>query len=209
MKINEIFYSLQGEGKWMGFPNIFIRTMGCNLRCSYCDTTYAYEQGREMGIESILSKISSFSCNKICLTGGEPLLQEDVYQLLPALVQKGYSICLETNGSLSISDVCTYKNLMISLDIKCPSSKMHKKMDIENISRLRPDDQLKCIIKNKKDYHYAKALLSNFKLPCPIFFQPVWGTNPLPLIEWILKDNLPVQLGLQLHKIIFGDKPGI
>ena len=143
MKINEIFYSLQGEGKWAGLPNIFIRTTGCNLRCSYCDTKYAYHSGEEMNIDSILKIINKYPCKNICLTGGEPLLQNDTPSLINALIDKKYNICLETNGSLKIEGLSNKKSLIISLDIKCPSSNMDDKNLFSNIKFLKEKDQFK------------------------------------------------------------------
>ena len=209
MKINEIFYSIQGEGQWTGFPNIFIRTTGCNLRCSYCDTKYAYKQGVNKTIQEILKKIKEYKCKKICITGGEPLLQEDTINLINHLIKCKYTIIVETNGSIKIDSLEEKKNLIISLDIKTPSSKMHKKMFLQNIKMLTKKDQIKFIIKNKKDYEYAKIILQKFKPKCNVFFQPVWKTKSERLAKWILKDNLKVKLGLQIHKIIWGDKKGI
>ena len=206
MNINEIFYSIQGEGKWTGLPNIFIRTTGCNLRCSYCDTKYAYEDGKETSIKEITEKIKKYPCKHVCITGGEPLLQKDTTDLIDVLLKKNYKILLETNGSKNIKNIIGRKNLIISLDIKCPSSKMYKKMHLENISLLSKNDQLKFIIKDKKDYNYAKKIFQKYKPICPVFFQPVWGTNLKNLANWIVHDNLEVQIGLQLHKIIWGDK---
>ncbi len=212
MKINEIFYSIQGEGKWTGFPNIFIRTTGCNLRCSYCDTKYAYKQGKEKTIQEIIKEIKKFYCRKICLTGGEPLIQEDTIELIKNLLNLKYSIIVETNGSLKIDYLQSLKNnkkLIISLDIKTPSSKMHEKMFLKNINMLLKKDQLKLIIKNRKDYEYARIIIQKFKPKCDVFFQSVWKTNSEKLAKWILDDNLKVKLGLQIHKIIWGDKRGL
>jgi len=205
MKINELFYSIQGEGTWTGLPNIFVRTTGCNLRCSFCDTTYAYEDGDEMSIEDIINQIATYPCKYVCLTGGEPLLQSETLALIDNLLKRNYQICLETNGSLSIETIVNKKSLMISLDVKCPSSGMHEKMRLEDLSLLRTHDQVKCVIKDKNDYNYAKDILQKYKPNCPVFFQPVWGTNPKKLAEWILGDALPVTLGIQLHKILWGD----
>jgi 7-carboxy-7-deazaguanine synthase len=202
IKINEIFYSIQGEGKWTGLPNIFIRTTGCNLRCSYCDTKYAYEEGTNKTINEILDKIKKYQCKKICITGGEPLIQKETKKLIESLLKKKYSICLETNGSKDIKPLINKKNLLISLDIKCPSSKMEKKILFENIKYLENKDQLKFVIKNKKDYDYAKKIIEKYSINCKIFFQPVWDTKPEKIADWILKDNLNVRLGLQLHKIL-------
>ena len=206
MKINEIFYSIQGEGRWTGLPNIFVRTAGCNLRCTYCDTKYAYFDGKDMSIKDILRKIGEYPCKKICLTGGEPLLQDRIVQLIDSLSKENYHICIETNGSQSLDKIVNKKNLMISMDIKCPSSEMHEKMNFDNLSILEEKDQLKFVIKDKEDYDYAKKIIERCTPNYPIFFQPVWGTDPKILAEWIKKDNLKVTLGLQLHKIIWGDK---
>jgi 7-carboxy-7-deazaguanine synthase len=206
MNINEIYYSIQGEGNWTGLPNIFIRTTGCNLRCTYCDTKYAYEKGEFMKIEEIINDVKKYSCKYVCITGGEPLLQEEILNLIDNLLEKDYEICLETNGSISIKKLINRKNLMISLDIKCPSSNMYKKMHLDNISLLSNNDQLKFIIGNKDDYDYAKKLIKKYRPKCNVFFQPVWGSNPQKLAKWIINDGLNVKLGLQLHKILFGDK---
>ena len=208
MKINEIFYSIQGEGKWTGLPNIFIRTAGCNLRCTFCDTKYAYENGVELQVEEIINKITQYPCKHVCITGGEPLLQEDIEDLIDILIQKSYVICVETNGSIDIKNISN-KSLMVSLDIKCPSSYMHKKMNLDNINLLREEDQLKFVINDKKDYSYAKKIVSDYKPRCSVFFQPVWGVNPQRLAEWMICDGLNVRLGLQLHKIIWGERRGV
>ena len=209
MKVNEIFYSIQGEGILVGVPSIFLRFTGCNLRCSYCDTKYAYIQGTEMRIQSILDQIKKFPCNDICLTGGEPLLQKDIVKLIEHLQKKNYKILLETNGSISIKKFVRKKSLIVSLDIKCPSSGCHEQMNMKNISYLSKKDQLKFIIKNKEDYFYAKNIIKKFNPSCAIYFQPVWDTNPKKLISWILNDGIPVRFGMQLHKIIWGTKRGV
>lgn len=206
MKINEIFYSLQGEGKWMGLPNIFIRTTGCNLRCSFCDTKYAYDTGKTMNIEEAVKNIKNYPCKNVCITGGEPLMQDETLDLINILIKKGYKICLETNGSKNLEELANKKSLMISLDIKCPSSKMYEKMQLENINLLEQKDQLKFVIKNKEDYNYAKKLINKYKPVCSVFFQPVWKINPKELAEWIINDGLNVQMSLQLHKILWGKK---
>ena len=209
MKVNEIFYSIQGEGTLIGVPSIFLRLTGCNLRCSFCDTTYAYEQGTEMSIQEILDEIKKFACATVCLTGGEPLLQKDAPKLIECLLQKKYKICLETNGSINIKKFVGKKSLMISLDVKCPSSGSHDQMNMNNLSYLSRNDQLKFVIKNKEDYDYAKKILRKYNPSCAVFFQPVWGTNPRKLASWILNDGVPVRLSLQLHKMIWGIKRGV
>jgi 7-carboxy-7-deazaguanine synthase len=208
MKINEIFYSIQGEGRWTGLPNIFIRTAGCNLLCSYCDTKYAFNTNREMTITEIINEIKNYKCNHICITGGEPLIQNETNDLIDILCKKNYLICLETNGSINLKTMLDKKSIIISLDIKCPSSGMDKKMCFENIYHLDIKDQLKFIIGNKEDYKYAKKIVQSYKINCPIFFQPVEGTNIKELACLILADRLNVKLGLQIHKIIWGNKRG-
>ncbi len=209
MKINEIFYSLQGEGLWSGLPNIFIRATGCNLRCSYCDTQYAYKKGKEMNINDIIREIQKYPCKHICITGGEPLLQDETLDLLQTLLKMRYKICLETNGSINIKKISGKKSLVLSLDIKCPSSDMHEKMIFNNLYNLTKKDQLKFVIKNRKDYDYSKSIIKKYKPRCKIFMQPLWGIDPKDLATWILKDDLNVRLGLQLHKILWGNKKGI
>jgi len=209
MKINEIFYSIQGEGKWTGLPNIFIRTTGCNLRCSFCDTKFAYNDGKEMTVKQVIDKIKKYPCKYICLTGGEPLIQNEIYNLIDSLLEENYRVCLETNGSKNIENISKNNNILISLDIKCPSSNMQDKNYLKNINYLREKDQLKFVIGNKEDYEYAKKIIKNYKPKSMIFFQPVWGKNPKELSKWILKDGVDVKLGLQLHKILWGNKRGV
>ena len=209
MKINEIFFSIQGEGKWTGLPNIFLRFSGCNLRCAYCDTKSSYDDGKIMKTKDILNEIGKFPCKKICITGGEPLLQKEVFELIDILIENKYEICLETNGSFDIQQLIKKKSLLISMDIKCPSSQMSEEMNFENLDLLSKNDQLKFIIGNKEDYEYAKKIIEKYKPLATIYFQPVWNFNPIRLSSWILEDGLDVYLGLQLHKIIWGEKKGV
>ena len=205
MRIYEIFYSIQGEGRESGKPTVFIRTVGCNLRCTYCDTTYAYTGGEEMDIDTILKIVQRYPCENVCITGGEPLLQRDVLKIVSRLSKEGYRISIETNGSISIKPLIGFRDILISLDIKCPSSHMQDKMDMKNLDYLRDKDQLKFVISDRIDYEYAKEVLEKHPVPCPVFFQPVWGVDPSRMAEWILKDGLEVYLGLQIHKIIWGE----
>ncbi|RLF46533.1 MAG: 7-carboxy-7-deazaguanine synthase QueE [Thermoplasmata archaeon] len=215
MKISEIFYSIQGEGTLAGYPTIFIRASGCNLRCSYCDTKYAYEEpGTEMNINEILGRIKQYKARYVCVTGGEPLLQKETIELIDKLLKIGYNVSLETNGSIDISNIAdkfsSYeKSFLISLDIKCLSSGMHGKMMLSNIDKLRKHDQLKFVIDNREDYEYAKKLMGEYNPKCIILFQPVWGKDPKKVAEWLLSDALNARLSLQIHKIIWGDKRGI
>ena len=208
MKINEIFYSIQGEGNWTGLPNIFIRTSGCNLRCSYCDTKYAYDTFKEIKIIKIIDEIRKYNCKKVCITGGEPLLQKDMIKLVDELIKNNYNVSIETNGSIDIKPISNKKLVMISLDVKCPSSNMAEKMLYQNLLYLKKKDQLKFIIGDIKDYSFAKEIIINNKISCSIFFQPVAGTDPRKLANWIIKDNLNVKLGLQIQKILWQNRRG-
>ena len=209
MMINEIFYSIQGEGILIGIPTIFIRTTGCNLRCNWCDTKYAYDEGEEMTIEDIITKVKEYPVSNVCLTGGEPLLQKETPALIQRLSDEGYFICLETNGSKSVQELPCLDSLLISMDVKCPSSGMQDKIDMSNIELLGPNDQLKFIIENKEDYEYAKRVIEEQKPNCSIIMTQVGGTELSELAEWVLKDGLNVMVLPQLHKLIWGEKRGV
>lgn len=202
-KIDEIFYSIQGEASRTGSPCVFIRFAGCDLNCSYCDTAYAKTSGTSMSIKNILSDIRSFSCKYVCITGGEPLLQKEVHKLIDALLSKGYRISLETNGCKNISGID--KKVHITMDIKCPGSKEIKNNLYKNIKFLKPTDDIKFVISNKTDYTWAKTFVVKKKLTrnLNIFFSPVHNKlNARKLAGWILRDNLEVRLQVQLHKLI-------
>lgn len=203
--INEIFYSIQGESLYAGRPCVFIRLTGCNLRCSYCDTPYAYENGTLMTIPEIEHRVAGYACGLVEITGGEPLLQTDTAELISYLLAKGYEVMLETNGSLDIS-IIDEKCVRI-MDVKCPSSNESKKNDLSNLSRLTFKDQVKFVIQNITDYNFAKRIISKFPPSFPqdhILLSPVYGKLlPKKLAEWILFDQLPVRLHLQLHRIIW------
>lgn len=206
MKINEIFYSIQGEGINVGLPTIFIRFSGCNLKCSYCDTKYAWYEGKEMDIEKVMKSIEKWRCKRICITGGEPLLQKEVYDLIDFLLRKGYKVSVETNGSVDISKLAE-RNVVIKMDIKCPSSMMHDKMKMDNIGKLRLHDEIKFIIGNREDYEYAKEIINKYKPRSHIIMQPVWKKmKASKLASWILEDEIDVMLSVQLHKILWKGK---
>jgi 7-carboxy-7-deazaguanine synthase len=206
MKVNAIFYSLQGEGILSGLPTVFIRLTGCNLRCQFCDTKYAYFEGEELSIDEIIRQVKRYRSRNVCLTGGEPLLQEKIYDLLNELEKLHYKTIIETNGSKNINDLLTRFNLSISLDIKCPSSGMQNQMLKGNISKLREIDQLKFVVQSKEDYQYGIVMLQKYRPVCTVYFQPVWGFNPKQVAQWLLDDGIEARLGLQLHKIIWGAK---
>jgi 7-carboxy-7-deazaguanine synthase len=206
--VNEIFYSIQGESTYSGRPCIFVRLTGCNLRCSYCDTRYAYEQGVNMEITEIINRIAAHRCRLVEITGGEPLLQSQTPILIYRLLENGYEVMLETNGSLDISRVDG--RCIKIVDIKCPTSGESDKNDLGNLKRLGSKDQVKFVIGDRSDYEYAKETIES---TCPdipeeqILFSTVSERiPPSRLAEWILEDNLNVRLHLQLHKIIWPDR---
>ena len=210
IKINEIFKSIQGEGIYTGIPITFVRTTGCNLRCSWCDTKYAYFRGREMTLDQILDKCRKLGVKNICLTGGEPLMHRDESrELIQLLIKEGFEVLIETNGAFKISGLP--KEAVISLDIKCPSSGMSDKMFYENLDLLRTKDWLKFVIDDMKDYNFAKDIVKKYKLESKtnVIFQPVYKENTKfirSLIKKLLADKLQARIGLQLHRIIWGNK---
>ena len=208
MKINEIFHSIQGEGATMGIPTVFIRLTGCNLNCEWCDTEYARTQGNKMSIPQILEEIGKYRCEQVCVTGGEPMYQPETPKLIDNLLDNGYLVTLETNGSIGLENLECSPYLMISMDIKCPSSGEAEKMNFLNIEILGPTDQLKFIISNQKDYDYAKNILIEYQPDCIIVMTPVDGTDLKELVEWVLRDKLDIRVLPQLHKIIWGNERG-
>ena len=203
--VNEIFHSIQGESLHSGRPCTFIRLTGCNLRCSYCDTRYAYEEGVPMAIAQILERINVYGCTLVEVTGGEPLFQNDTPLLIERLLATGYDVMMETNGSFDISKVD--QRCLKIVDIKCPSSGQSENNDLENLKRLDFKDQVKFVIGNREDYEYAIKImrLMPAKLSLDrVLFSPVFGKlAPADLARWILDDNLDVRLHLQLHKIVW------
>jgi len=207
IKVNEIFYSIQGEALFTGCPSVFVRLTGCNLRCSYCDTIYAYNEGRDMEIPDILHRLSDYNCRIVEITGGEPLLQDETPALVDRLLESNYTVLIETNGSMNINMI-NEKCIKI-VDIKCPSSNESDKNDLQNLKRLSSHDQIKFVIGNRDDYEYAKTVmvLKNNSVPdYNVFFSTVTeNLSPAKLAEWMLKDNLKARFQLQLHKIIWPD----
>ena len=206
LKINEIFYSIQGESTYAGRPCVFVRLTGCNLRCAYCDTSYAYTEGTTMETWDVINEVSKFECSLVEITGGEPLLQDETSGLITLLLDSGYEVLLETNGSKNIGTVD--KRCVIIMDIKCPSSGEDSNNDLDNLKRLTPGDELKFVIADRKDYDFAKDILplipDDKKPEVPVHFSPCFGKmNAKELAGWILEDNLDVRLHLQLHKYIW------
>jgi 7-carboxy-7-deazaguanine synthase len=207
LKVNEIFYSIQGESSYTGWPCIFVRLSGCNLRCSYCDTQYAYETGEDMAIYDILARISGYNCSLVEITGGEPLIQQETADLIRHLLDKGYRVLLETNGSMDIGVVD--ERCVRIVDIKCPSSGEMESNDLDNLKRLGERDELKFVIADRIDYEYAKEILDLALAGSPqswiAHFSPCFGKITLKeLSQWILEDALNVRLHIQLHKYIWG-----
>ena len=202
--INEIYYSIQGESSLAGKPCIFIRLTYCNLRCSYCDSEHAFYNGKKMDIKDIIIKIKRWPCKLVEVTGGEPLLQKECIQLLNELIKLRYDVMLETSGSLPLDKVPS--KVIKIIDFKCPSSKMEHKNLWEIIKDISCHDEIKFVIGNREDYDWAKEKIYEFKLNeiCTILFSPVFDLiNPKKIVEWILKDNIPVRFQLQMHKIIW------
>ena len=204
LKINEIYYSVQGESTHSGCPCIFIRLTYCNLRCSYCDTEYAFYDGKDMEITDIMSEIKRWDCNLVEVTGGEPLFQDECIDLLNELVNSNYEVMLETGGSLSISDVP--KKVVKIVDFKCPSSGMVKKNLWSIVDDLQAHDEVKFVIGNREDFDWAKDRITEYSMDkiCTLLFSPTFGEiNPQQIVEWILAENLPVRMQLQMHKMIW------
>ena len=207
MRVCESFRSLQGEGKKIGVPTYFIRTVGCNLQCLWCDTQYASsEEGKEISVDEIMELVRDEK--DVCLTGGEPMLQKDTPELLKRLSEAGKTVVLETNGSISIKDV-VYDNVIISMDIKCPYSGMHEKMDFDNIAFLKEKDQLKFVISDGADLEYAIGILEKYKPKCEVIFTPVGGMDIEPLAEEVVERRIDARVLPQLHKIIWGNKRAV
>jgi len=209
MLISEIFYSLQGEGILMGAPTVFVRTAGCNLRCKWCDTEYAFTGGKEMSIDGIIREVGKYDCPHVCITGGEPLIQKDIIKLIQELLDRKYFISVETGGSISIEALPCDEKITISLDIKCPSSGEDQKMEFLNIELLSPNDQLKFVIADDIDYKYAKEIIAKHKPICPIIMQPVGGRDLKELAEKVFRDKINIRVLPQLHKLIWGDRRGV
>jgi 7-carboxy-7-deazaguanine synthase len=211
MKVCEIFTSIQGESSYAGMPCTFIRLTGCNLRCTYCDTQYAYYEGDEIPEEEIIRKVRHAGIHLVEITGGEPLLQKDVYHLIERLSEEGYEVLIETNGSLSIEGID--RRAVIILDIKTPGSGMHNEMDLSNLDRIKRNDEVKFVITGRGDYEWSKEMIHRYGLSdkCRLLLSPAYGIlPPKDLVRWMLEDKLEVRFNLQIHKYIFGsEKRGV
>ncbi len=208
MKVCEIFTAIQGESTHAGRLCTFVRLSGCNLRCSYCDTQYAFENGRDLALQNIIDDIVAAKVHLVEITGGEPLLQKQEVDLLTkALLDSGYEVLIETNGSVPIHDMD--QRAKIILDIKTPGSGMHQKMQFSNIEHIKPADEIKFVLCSREDYDWAKDIVLNYGIigRCEILMSPAYGIlNPRDLAGWIITDRLQVRLNLQLHKYIYGNE---
>lgn len=212
LKVNEIYYSVQGESTAAGLPCVFVRLTYCNLRCTYCDTEYAFYDGKDLSISDIIDEVKKYNCNLVEITGGEPLAQMDeCLELMKQLCDYGFNVMIETSGSLTIKDIDP--RVKIIMDLKCPSSGMVKKNLYDNINYLKPTDELKFVIGNREDYDWTLDIINKYKLTnkCEILFSVVFGKlEPVQLVNWILEDNLKVRFQLQMHKFIWHpEKKGV
>ena len=205
LTVNEIFHSIQGESTHAGRPCVFVRLTACDLRCSWCDTPYAFHEGRKMSVDEVVGRVREYGCDVVEITGGEPLLQKEVYPLMQRLLDEGCTVMLETGGHLSVEAVPGA--VIRVIDVKCPGSGESAKNHWGNLDHLRPTDEVKFVIKDRADYEYARDVVAKHELTgrcAAVHFSPVHGVqNARTLAEWILADKLPVRLQLQAHKYIW------
>ena len=205
LTINEIFHSIQGESTHAGRPCVFVRLTACDLRCSWCDTTYAFHEGHKMSVDEVLQRVDAYGCDVVEITGGEPLLQKDVYPLMRQLLDGGRTVMLETGGHLSIEEVP--EGVIRVIDVKCPGSGESARNHWANLDRLRPTDEIKFVVCDRADYEYAREIVERRRLlgRCgAVLFSPVHGVlEAKALAAWVLEDRLPVRVQLQIHKFIW------
>jgi 7-carboxy-7-deazaguanine synthase len=207
LKITEIFFSIQGEAMFSGWPTVFVRLTGCPLRCQYCDTAYAFTGGEWRTFAEIEAEVRRHGTPYVCVTGGEPLAQPRCAALLTALCDAGFSVSLETSGALDSTHVDTRVARVV--DSKTPGSKEVERNRWENFRLLTPHDAVKVVICNRADYEWARNVLAQYSLPCPVFLSPSYEELPAgTLADWILEDHLPARLQVQLHKVLWGSVPG-
>lgn len=210
LRITEIFYSLQGEARTVGFPTVFVRLTGCPLRCQYCDSEYAFFGGDRLSLADILEQVKSYKPRYVCVTGGEPLAQPNCFPLLTALCDEGYEVSLETSGAMPVGDVDSRVSRVV--DLKTPASGESSRNLYDNMPLLGQNDQVKFVICDRQDYEWARMKIDELKLADrvgEVLFSPSYGQiSPRDLADWIVSDNLPVRYQLQLHKILWDDAPG-
>jgi len=204
LKVNEIFYSIQGESSKAGLPCVFVRLTYCNLRCTYCDTEYAFYEGKDYSVDEIIEEVKKYNCRLVEVTGGEPLVQNESKELMKKLCDNGFEVLLETAGNMPIEDID--KRVKIIMDLKCPSSGMMKKNLFENIDHLKETDEVKFVIGTREDYEWSRETIKKYELnqKNKVFFSCVFDKlEPLTLVSWILEDKLDVRYQLQMHKYIW------
>ena len=205
LTINEIFHSIQGESTFAGRPCVFVRLTACDLRCRWCDTPYAFHEGRKMSVDEVVADVAARGCNTVEVTGGEPLLQPDVYPLMQRLLESGKTVLIETGGHRSIADVPA--GVVRIVDVKCPGSGESARNDWSNFARLTRQDEVKFVIADRRDYEFAKEIVEREQLPArvnAVLFSPVHGElDPKLLSEWVIADRLDVRVQLQVHKYIW------
>ena len=204
LTVNEIFHSIQGESRHAGRPCVFVRLTWCNLRCTWCDTAYAFEEGRELSVASILEAVAAYGTRYVLITGGEPLVQEGVHDLIGWLLDAGYEVAIETGGSLDIAPIDP--RAMIVMDLKCPGSGMAGRNRLENLDHLKVGDEIKFVVADRADYEWARGMIARHGLGarCGLLLSPVHDAlAPRALAEWILADRVPARLQLQVHKYIW------
>lgn len=210
LRITEIFHSLQGETSRIGLPTVFVRLTGCPMRCGYCDSAYAFTGGKTQSIDDIMQQIRAFSCNTICVTGGEPLAQKAVHILFKRLCDEGFDVSVETGGGQPIETVDPRVSRI--LDIKTPGSGEMHNMHWPNVDAVNRRDEIKFVLVDRADYEWArdKVIAEKLNERAPVIFSPVWETlKPAELAEWVIADKLAVRVQVQLHKILWGEKPGV
>jgi 7-carboxy-7-deazaguanine synthase len=216
VQVTEVFYSVQGEGRRMGIPTTFVRATGCHLRCVWCDAAYAFHGGTKRSVDDLMAEVAKQPTKEVCFTGGEPLLQKDAWEFVERLLAGGYSVLIETSGNIDFSRANKLPpgqraRLCVSMDVKCPGSRMADKNDLALLKDLREPDQLKFVLADRADYEFAADVVNRHgPFPCPVYFNPVGGVEPKAITEWLLaeKEPLPVHVGVQLHKLVWGDVPG-
>jgi len=208
MRVIEVFHSLQGEGPLTGIRTTFIRTARCNLRCSWCDSKYTFGPGVPRSVDSLVHEVARHRTAHVCLTGGEPLLQSESVDLVERLSRRGVTTVIETGGSLDVRPYLRFPRVILSVDVKCPSSGMQGHNRWENLPHLRSTDVLKFVIADRRDYLYARRVVRGYDGAATLVFQPVWGTDAGRLADWVLADRLDVRVMLQEHKVLWGDVRG-
>ena len=204
LRVTEIFHSIQGESSYAGQPCVFVRLTGCPLRCTWCDTDYAFYGGQECSSDEVLAKVQAYGCRLVEVTGGEPLAQPESLPFMARLCDAGYTVLLETSGAIDIAPVDP--RVHVILDVKCPGSGMTDRMHWPNLSKLTAKDEAKFVLADRTDYDWAREVLAEHGVAdrCPVLFSPVFGSLDVrQLAEWILADRLPVRLQIQLHKVLW------